>query len=261
MLFQKYHYRTSCWRKSYRLRFPRGRYIPLRSQVIPDILLWFICLSLRLSSKTSFAYRINPFTFVATQVGNVLNCTFEGNNFGVDWNPIADLLRVISGMVVHVYGDSKCRGVRAQEKRDENDTIWEPKVEWSRKWHRDRRETGRRKIKKYLFSCLTIYPDTGKNYRVNVNTSVCFADTDISPAGVQISAVSYTNSYLGAQSTALYALDLAVWFPPLICPFPSSHLFFLSVPLALLLLLLLINICRETPSVQSQHQTMVPTLL
>lgn len=50
-------------------------------------------------TTTGQVYTINLLTYVATQVGNTLNCTFPAPSsplfYGFDWNPVANQLRVI----------------------------------------------------------------------------------------------------------------------------------------------------------------------
>lgn len=48
-------------------------------------------------SNFSRVYIIKPFKFYATQVGDVLNCSFVGTTFGVDWEKASNMIRVISG--------------------------------------------------------------------------------------------------------------------------------------------------------------------
>ena len=56
---------------------------------------------------------------------------------------------------------------------------------------------------------LRIVSDTGQNLRVNPNTGATIVDGAITAGGapVAITAVAYTNSFAGATSTTLYAID------------------------------------------------------
>jgi hypothetical protein len=47
----------------------------------------------------------------------------------------------------------------------------------------------------------------GANLRINVDTGATTTDAVLSPAGMAVPAVAYTNTYAGATSTALYAVD------------------------------------------------------
>jgi hypothetical protein len=49
----------------------------------------------------------------------------------------------------------------------------------------------------------------GTNFRINVDTGATTSDAPISPAGMAVPAVAYTNAYAGATSTALFAVDAA----------------------------------------------------
>ena len=61
---------------------------------------------------------------------------------------------------------------------------------------------------------LRIFNGNGKNLRVNLDTGATFSDTTLnasglSPASAGVTAISYTNGFLGTQSNTLYLIDTA----------------------------------------------------
>lgn len=54
---------------------------------------------------------------------------------------------------------------------------------------------------------LRVIGRSGVNLRINVDTGATTSDAPLSPASMAVPAVAYTNSYAGAASTALYAVD------------------------------------------------------
>lgn len=56
---------------------------------------------------------------------------------------------------------------------------------------------------------LRVVSDSGQNLRINVDTGATITDGTLSPASMAVHAVAYTNSFAGATSTALFAIDTA----------------------------------------------------
>lgn len=62
----------------------------------------------------------------------------------------------------------------------------------------------------------------GVNLRINVDTGATTTDSPLSPASMAVPAVAYTNTFAGATSTALYAIDAASGSLALIGADPAS---------------------------------------
>jgi uncharacterized protein DUF4394 len=62
----------------------------------------------------------------------------------------------------------------------------------------------------------------GVSLRINVDTGATTTDTPLSPSGMAVPAVAYTNTYAGATSTALYAIDTASGALALVGSNPAS---------------------------------------
>ena len=56
---------------------------------------------------------------------------------------------------------------------------------------------------------LRVVSRDGRNLRINVDTGATTTDAPLSPASMAVHALAYTNSFAGASSTALYAVDTA----------------------------------------------------
>ncbi len=56
---------------------------------------------------------------------------------------------------------------------------------------------------------LRVVSNTGQNLRINVDSGATTTDTALNPAGSTVTAAAYSNSFAGAGSTTLYALDVA----------------------------------------------------
>jgi hypothetical protein len=56
---------------------------------------------------------------------------------------------------------------------------------------------------------LRVVSRDGRNLRINVDTGATTTDAALSPATMAVHAVAYTNSFAGATSTALFAVDTA----------------------------------------------------
>lgn len=56
---------------------------------------------------------------------------------------------------------------------------------------------------------LRVIGRSGVNLRINVDTGATTTDAPLSPAGMAVPALAYTNAYAGATSTALFAVDAA----------------------------------------------------
>jgi hypothetical protein len=54
---------------------------------------------------------------------------------------------------------------------------------------------------------LRVVNDTGQNLRINVDTGATTTDETLRPGTPRVTAVAYTNSFAGATSTTLFALD------------------------------------------------------
>lgn len=57
---------------------------------------------------------------------------------------------------------------------------------------------------------LRVISDGGSNLRINVDTGATTTDVALNPGSPSVTAVAYTNSFAGAKSTTLYALDTAL---------------------------------------------------
>jgi len=56
---------------------------------------------------------------------------------------------------------------------------------------------------------LRVVSGTGQNFRINVDTGATTTDAALSPTSMSVHALAYTNSFDGATSTALFAIDTA----------------------------------------------------
>jgi hypothetical protein len=54
---------------------------------------------------------------------------------------------------------------------------------------------------------LRVVSDSGQNLRINVESGRATTDAALNPAAPHVSAVAYTNSFAGATSTTLFAID------------------------------------------------------
>jgi hypothetical protein len=100
------------------------------------------------ASGTGQLYTINPTTAAATAVGSPFSTTLTGTDFGFDFDPVNDVIRVTD--------------------------------------------------------------DKGENLRVNPNTGAFISnDTALSPSGVSVVALAYSNNIAGTASSTLYGYNSA----------------------------------------------------